>query len=86
MRRRATSCVVMIDLKTEHVIPIRRVPDYLENRGAKRPHVSAVYRWALSGLNGIKLETIRVGSVLHTSQEALDRWTRHLTVAGGSRS
>ena len=72
----------MIEIATEQVIPLRRVPDYLERRGAKRPHLSAIYRWALAGLHGVRLETVRIGGVMHTSAQALDRWTKILTARG----
>jgi len=85
MRRGATPYVIMIDTVREQLLPLRKVPDYLAQRGAKRPHVSACHRWALAGLQGIRLETVRIGGVLHTSVEAIDRWTRALTVGGGVR-
>ena len=39
-----------------------------------RPDLSTIYRWAMRGIGGIKLETIKVGGVLCTSREALERF------------
>lgn len=74
-----------INTETEKLLPLRKVPDYLDKRGAKRPHVSACHRWAQVGLLGVRLETVRIGGVLHTSAEAIERWTKALTLVGGPR-
>jgi hypothetical protein len=71
-----------IDSTSERLIPFAQVPSYLRSRGAKAPHVSAVYRWHLAGLDGIRLEALRVGGVLHTSVEALDRFFSAVTLTG----
>jgi len=73
-----------ISLK-EQLVPLRRVPQELESRGGKRPHVSAVHRWRQNGLKGVRLEAIQVGGAWHTSIEALDRWFKAVTEVGGQR-
>jgi hypothetical protein len=50
-------------------------------RGGRPAHVSNLYRWALDGLRGVKLETIRVGGTLCTSREALERFFDRLDEA-----
>jgi hypothetical protein len=44
------------------------------HRGGKRVHTSCVYRWALYGVYGVRLETIQVGGTLCTSKQALERF------------
>ena len=68
-----------IDTTCERLLPLNQVPRYLGSRGAKAPHVSTVYRWALAGVAGRTLPTVRIGSVLHTSHEAIDRWITALS-------
>jgi Protein of unknown function (DUF1580) len=39
-----------------------------------RPHPSTVARWALKGINGVKLETLIVGGRRYTSYQAVQRF------------
>ncbi|HOW71915.1 MAG TPA: DUF1580 domain-containing protein [Phycisphaerae bacterium] len=65
----------MIDILTEHLIPIRNVPHRLPPRPTgRRVHISAVYRWIQRGVRGVQLETIRIGGTSYTSIEALQRF------------
>lgn len=65
----------MIDINKEQMIPVRRVPAYLESRGlGRRVHLSAVYRWIKSGSDGVRLESLRIGNYTVTSAEAIQRW------------
>ena len=74
-----------IDINRERLLTLPKVPPYLRSRGAKAPHVSGVYRWALAGVGGVRLETIRIGGVLHTSAEAIARFVTELSGPGGER-
>ena len=73
-----TADELTIDIAKERLLPLGEVPRYLRSRGAKAPHVSAVYRWCLAGLSGVRLETVKVGGVLHTSAEAVSRFVAGL--------
>lgn len=65
----------MIDIRTEQLLPVRDVPAYLESRGlGKRVAQKSVQRWIHRGSDGAKLEAIRIGGMLVTSREALQRW------------
>ena len=64
----------MIQIDSERLIPIPKVPAYLESRGFHRVHISAVYRWTKSGSRGVKLESLRIGGQKVTSIEAIPRW------------
>jgi len=72
----------MIDISTEHLIPIGEVPKHLPARhSGKHIHISAVYRWLLRGIRGAHLESIRIGGTSYTSTEALQRFADQLSHA-----
>lgn len=48
-------------------------------RGGKRPHVSCLYRWTVSGCKGVILESLQCGGTRVTSKEALSRFLEALT-------
>jgi len=43
-------------------------------RKGKRPAFSTIWRWATVGVNGARLETVRVGSTLCTTRAAVERF------------
>ncbi|TWU27923.1 DUF1580 domain-containing protein [Novipirellula artificiosorum] len=59
-------------LLTEDVIPLKDVPAELPNR----VDVSSVWRWAMRGVGGIRLETVKVGGKKLTSRQAVTRFIR----------
>ena len=69
----------MIDLREETLIALRDVPRWLPrcSMTGKPVHVSAIYRWATRGIQGVTLETIKVGGTTYTSAEALQRFAEH---------
>lgn len=70
----------MIDTGVENLIPLRDVPRCLPLRpNGKRLHISAVYRWTLRGVKGIRLETVKIGGTTYTSREAIQRFSERLT-------
>jgi hypothetical protein len=74
-----------ICIKSEKLLPLSQVtkqPFIPQRRGSGRLHPSTVWRWALHGLNGVKLEIVRVGGTACTSVEALQRFFERL--AGGA--
>ena len=77
----------MIDIANEEPIALRNVPSILPATGrGKRLQVSAVYRWVQRGLDGVKLEVIRIGGRRYTSVEALQRFAEHRTQPHGQGS
>ena len=76
----------MIDLKSETVIPARKVPDLMGpiGRNGSKIHISQVMRGILKGLNGHKLEAMRCGSHWVTSVEAVERWVTAQAESTGS--
>ena len=79
-----------IRIETETPIPLAQVahlPCIPRRRGKTgRLHPSTVWRWALKGVRGVRLEVVRVGGTLCTSAQALQRFFDRLadaTPAGG---
>ena len=69
----------MIDPLTEQIVSLTDAAKLLPaRRGGKRPHVSCLYRWTVSGCKGIKLESLQVGGTRCTSREALARFFERL--------
>jgi hypothetical protein len=70
-----------IDLKSETIIDLKRQAGaYLGvGRNGRPPHHSFLIRAVTRGINGQKLEALRVGSRWITSVEALQRWADRQT-------
>ncbi len=58
----------MIDISRERLMRLSEVPDYLARRGVRVSRTS-VYNWVAA----CQLETVDVGSIKYTSEEALQR-------------
>ncbi len=70
----------MIDLNRENVISLREATKLVPPMRRNRPvNLSTVWRWALRGSRGVKLETLRLPGGLVTSREALQRFAVRLS-------
>ena len=58
----------------ERLIRIAQAARWFEERTGKRPSVAAIYRWVGRGIKGRRLETVRAGRDLFTSEEACSRF------------
>ncbi|MEX2186169.1 MAG: DUF1580 domain-containing protein [Pirellulales bacterium] len=67
----------MIDLANESTIPLTDAAKLLP----RRPSVATLWRWAMKGIRGVRLETCLVGAMRYTSREALQRFSDRLTAA-----
>lgn len=76
----------MIDLASEHLIPLTDAPKHLPTRHGRKIHRATVFRWALKGLQGDHLETIKVGGARYTSVEALMRFVQRVQQTGSDMS
>lgn len=77
----------MIDIRDEQLFPLRLVPRHpnIPARRSGRPfHLSTVIRWAKTGVRGVRLEALRVGGTLCTSEQALQRFFERLARPGPS--
>ncbi|MCC6228520.1 MAG: DUF1580 domain-containing protein [Phycisphaerales bacterium] len=71
-----------IDIGNETIITLSQAAAMLPpRRGGRKVHIATLFRWAQMGLGGVRLEVIRIGSALHTSREALQRFCDALTAA-----
>jgi hypothetical protein len=70
-----------IDFKTETIIDLKReAPAYLgKSRNGRPVHYSFLIRAVTKGVNGHRLEALRVGSRWLTTIEALQRWCESQT-------
>jgi len=70
-----------INVAEEDLITFTELAKALPCRRAGRPvHVSTIHRWRSRGINGLKLEAVRVGGAWHTSWPAFARFSAELTV------
>ena len=58
----------------EEVVTLREARNELFRVTGRRPDKTTIYRWALRGVGGTKLETVRIGNRLLTSKQALTRF------------
>ena len=79
--------MAQIDIRHERPIPFREVPALPcipGRRNGARLNIATVHRWHRHGLGGVRLEGIKVGGVLCTSLEALQRFFDRLTGTSSS--
>lgn len=73
-----------IDISTERTLSLLAATAMIPSRRrGRKPAVSTLYRWALSGVRGVRLETIQVGGTRCTSVEAMQRFFDTLSVRNG---
>lgn len=65
----------------DKLLPLRRVPDYLPDRGTKRIHVATVHRWVQRGTAGVRLRTVSVGAMRCTTLAWIAEWTAAVAAA-----
>jgi hypothetical protein len=69
-----------IDLSSESLMTLNRATRHrLFKRDGKNLNFSTVWRWGLCGCRGVKLETVRVGRTLMTSDEAIRRFIERMS-------
>lgn len=49
------------------------------HKNGKAPHLATLYRWAVRGIRGVKLETLVIGGSMVTSENSLLRFIRALS-------
>jgi hypothetical protein len=70
----------MINLSTEELLTLAQAARLRPpGRNGRPQHVSTVYRYALKGFRGVRLEVVRLGGSLYTSRQALQRFAERLT-------
>lgn len=64
-----------IDIESETIITVTQAA----RKCPSRPHVSTVWRWILNGLNGVQLESVKIGGRRFTTFEAVQRFIEATT-------
>ncbi len=65
----------MIDINEEKPFNFSTI----NKRHPIHPSVPTLWRWALRGLQGVQLETVKIGGRRYTTFEAIDRFASRLT-------
>jgi uncharacterized protein DUF1580 len=72
-----------IDLTAETPIPLKIAARHrlirAKSRDGRAVNFSTIYRWALHGVRGVRLETIRIGATLCTTEAAIVRFIERLS-------
>jgi len=69
---RSKGCRMSIDVESESLIPFCDARTAFP--GGKRLSLATLHRWRLTGVRGIKLETVLIGGSRYTSAEAISRF------------
>jgi hypothetical protein len=70
----------VIDVNSETIILFSELARRLPRRRKSRPtHVSTIHRWRQRGVDGVRLEAVRLGGTWVTSLEAYARFCDALT-------
>lgn len=64
----------MIDVFNEKLLTMAQAAAMCPSINGKRPHAISLWRWAKKGLKGVKLEHVRVGRYLCTTETALNEF------------
>lgn len=73
----------MIDLKTEKLLTFSQATEFLPGK----PNVCTIHRWRLRGCRGVRMDSILVGGIRYTSEEALQRFVDATTaIADGEEA
>jgi len=73
-----------IDPLTEELVSMADAASLLpKRRGGAKLSLSTLWRWSTRGAKGVRLETVRVGSGVYTTRDALRRFIEARTAAAG---
>ncbi|WP_422927020.1 DUF1580 domain-containing protein [Singulisphaera sp. PoT] len=67
----------MIDFKEEQMLTVAEAAEWLASRNMKIG-TGAIRSWITNGNQGVKLEAIKLGGVVFTSVESIERFVRRL--------
>ena len=70
-----------IDLETETLLSLTEASRALPRIDGKRPHPSTLWRWCRKGVRGVRLEYVRLGKRICTSEKARGRVCQGLAEA-----
>jgi hypothetical protein len=58
----------------EPVMTFTEAAGWLERRFGRRPNTATIWRWAIKGLRGVRLQTIALGRYRYTTERAIERF------------
>lgn len=64
----------MIDVEGDDLIPLSDLRDWIHRKTGMMFATSTIYHWAARGVRGRKLDVIRFGGRIFTSEGAFLRW------------
>jgi hypothetical protein len=75
----------MLDIQNEQLLRLRdaRKLPWFRGRSGGQLDIGTLRRWALKGVKGITLETVRIGGTTFTSSEACVRFVEKLSSPTG---
>ncbi len=59
---------------SEPVMTFAEAAGWLERRFGRRPNTATIWRWAIKGLRGVRLQTIALGRYRYTTERAIERF------------
>lgn len=68
----------MLNTQDENIVTLSEATNLIPSLNGRRLHPSTLWRWCRRGLAGTRLEYIRVGRRICTSEEALGRFFNSL--------
>src|SRR5689334_23194438 len=71
----------MIDSTTEELLSLAEASKTVPGKNGHGVNPSTVWRWALRGVGGVRLEVLRLGGRTCTSKQALQRFYERCTSA-----
>jgi len=71
----------MIDTQTETILSLAQAARSVPGRSGCGVHAATIWRWMQRGIRGVRLETILIGGIRYTSQEALHSFFNATTAA-----
>jgi len=67
----------MIDIFKDEPVSLRQATKIIPGN----PSYPSIYRWAVKGRNGVRLETIIIGNKLHTTKSAIQKFFEAVTTS-----
>jgi len=64
----------------EQVMTLVEAAGWLERRFGRRPNVATIWRWAIKGLRGVRLQTIALGRYRYTTERAIEQFIDQTSV------
>ena len=71
-------------LQSENVLTFSDLAKALPMVSGKRIHQSTIWRWALKGCRGVRLETMKLGARYLSSLEAVERYGKAVAAASAA--